>query len=104
MTAGKFDPLEHGLNRSMLDNTGMYLNTAAWDRSVGEFVGTCRVCGDNLVAEEKRTEGKVTWRIARCINAKCKHEYASPEARILRRSSRHDEMPTGFWAKRTGTN
>lgn len=99
-----FDPLQHGIARSMLDNSGMWLNTAAWQRAAGggQFVGTCRVCGDHMVADTTREEGKTTWYTARCIGAGCHHEVVMPNGRVLRRSARHDEMPQGFWAKRTG--
>jgi hypothetical protein len=102
----QFDPLDHGIGRSLVDNTGMYLNTAAWNRAAGgtEFVGTCRVCGDHMVAEPTVTTGRTDWYVARCINAECHHEVASPDGRILRRSTRRDEMPQGFWEKRTGAS
>lgn len=99
-----FDPLQHGIGRSLLDPSGMWLNTSAWNRAAngGEFVGSCRVCGDHMVAEPTRTEGKIHWYTARCIGADCHHDVAMPDGRILRRSARHDEMPQGFWDKRTG--
>lgn len=99
-----FDPLKHGLYRSLIDNSGLYINVAAWGRAQGggEFVGTCRVCGDQLVALATHTAGKTNWFAARCVNQECLHEIAMPNGAVLKRSGLHSEMPEGFWAKKTG--
>jgi len=97
-----FDPFEHGVYRRLRDSAG-YLNSIAWNRAVeaGEHVGTCRACGDYLLGEPTYLNAKTTWYTARCTNGMCGHFIAAPNAQLLRRSSRHSEMPDGFWAQRT---
>jgi hypothetical protein len=99
-----FDALEHGVYRALIDPSGLAINTAAWSRAhgSGEFVGTCRVCGGNLLALPTRTNGNTNWYSAQCVEADCRHEITMPNGAILRLSARHDEMPAGFWAKKTG--
>lgn len=45
-----FDPLDHGLYRHLVDSDGVIVH-GAWLRAcaAGEFVGTCRQCGDYLI-------------------------------------------------------
>lgn len=100
--AHKFDPFEHGIYRRLRDSAG-YLNSVAWNHAVqaGEHVGTCRHCGDYLLGEPTERLEKVTWYTARCTNQACARIVAAPNANVLRRSSRHGEMPDGYWAQRT---
>lgn len=100
-----FNPLDHGLyERFLVGKRGdgdLMLNTAAWGRAVasGEHVGSCRRCGNDLVALPTNEHNKVTWYTGRCLE--CGWEFASPGGEVLRRSSRHDEMPQGYWEKRS---
>ena len=98
----KFDPFEHGVYRRFIDSGG-YLNTIAWNRAAenGEHVGTCRMCGYYMLAEPTHQAGRMYWYGAYCTNHRCGRTIASPQAEVLRRSSRHGEMPEGYWAKRT---
>jgi len=102
VTQHKFDPFEHGIYRRFLDSAG-YLNSVSWNRAVsgGEHVGTCRNCGDRMLGLPTEIEVKITWYTARCTNGQCERVIAAPNANVLRRSSRHGEMPDGWWAQRT---
>lgn len=106
----KFDPTRFGIYQSFRvygDSVGggALLNTRAWNRAVesGEPVGDCRVCGWHIVGCPTEIVGTVTWYTAVCTNPPCRHEVASPNGEILRKSSRHSEMPSGFWTGRPGT-
>lgn len=100
-----FNALEHGLfERFLVGKRGdgdLMLNLAAWGRAIGtgEHVGTCRTCGGFCIALRSHEQGKIVWQGGQCLN--CKHEFAMPNGEILRRSSRHSEMPQGYWERRT---
>ena len=97
-----FDPREHGIYKSFLDQDGT-ITTTAWNRAVegGEHVGTCRECGFYMLARPTTQQGRITWYWAYCTNAAgCGKEIGAPNGEALRRSSRHDEMPDGYWAAR----
>lgn len=97
-----FDPRDHGIYRRFTDAAG-YLHTTAWNRAAesGDLVGDCRRCGGHLLASPTHQNGNMTWYGARCTYPQCGYEIASPNAQALKRSSRHSEMPEGFWIQRT---
>lgn len=110
---GKFDALQHGLYQTfrvygVSIEGGALLNGRAWNAAVegnwrgDEFtpVGDCRVCGHDMRPLPTTQVGSVTWYEAECVN--CHGIIASPNGEILRRSSRHSEMPGRFWQGRSG--
>lgn len=103
----RFDALKFGLFRSVTVSGqgpgGALLNTRAWNNAAenGYPVGDCRNCGYNIFALPTEQVGNVTWYSAGCRN--CGKEVVSANAEVLLRSSRHSEMPQGFWEGRTGT-
>lgn len=77
---------------------GDHIDPRAWSH----MVGSCRACEKgHLIAQTQHNRGPkdVTWFEAKCSN--CGHEVAAPQGKILRESSRHSEMPPGFWSYRT---
>lgn len=89
--------MSHGLwDRYVVDD---HVDHAAWlrARATGELVGDC-VCGGYLQPGESYTVGHTEWYETRCVT--CGRETAAPGGRILRRSSRHAEQPSGWWAQR----
>lgn len=97
----RFDPVEHHLFPRYVHHDE--IDTGAWNRARAEraFVGTCRVCGGHLAPLPSDPSGggsQVEWTEAACIL--CHKEYASPNGRTLRRSSRRGEMPPGWWEHR----
>lgn len=93
----RFNALEHVLfPRYVHDDQ---VDSGQWNRARAErtFVGTCRVCGGHLAPMESSTEREshIEWSEAACIL--CGKEYAAPWGKTLRRSSRHTEMPHGWW-------
>lgn len=100
--APRFNPMDHGLFRPMV--SGDVINTGTWNRARAErkFVGTCRLCGGHLAPLPSEPSGSnIEWCEAQCIL--CYKAIASPWGRTLRRSSRHTEMPVGWWEHRTQT-
>jgi hypothetical protein len=95
--APRFSALDHGLYRRYVDHD--MVDYGQWNRARAEraVVGTCRLCGGHLAPLETLPPGSshLEWAEARCLL--CGHEYASPSGRTLRRSSRHTEMPNGWW-------
>jgi hypothetical protein len=96
----QFDPTQHGIYRRLLADDG--LHHSAWNRAVelGEHVGTCRWCGGYLLGDPTHQAGQITWLGGHCTNPQCGREFATPNGAALRRSSRHDEMPAGWWLLR----
>lgn len=98
------NPLDHGLWKRYTD--GNNINHAAWLRAHAEsdFVGTCRSCGGHLAPRQPHQVDKNTWYEAACVS--CHKTIAAPArphergGRLLRHSSRHHEMPTGWWEHR----
>lgn len=70
--------------------------------ATGEVIGTCRVswCEGWMIAipEPDKAATPIEWFTARC--AECGAEVAAPGGRMLRRSSRWDEAPDGYWSRR----
>lgn len=104
----KFDPLRCGLFRSMTVygeaiGGGAIINSRAWNqaRADGRPIGDCRVCGYPVVALPTENAAHITWYTAQCTS--CRHEIASPNGEMLRRSGRHSEQPAGFAEGRKGT-
>jgi len=95
----RFNALDHGLWERFKD--GDRINHGAWlrARAEGAHVGTCRICGDYLIpaAPYEHTDGRVD-NEAHC--RACTATVNAPGGRILRRSSRLDEMPSGWWENR----
>lgn len=100
----RFDPHSQGIYRRFLvDEDGVRrLHSQLWNGAVGsgEFVGTCPACGAYLVADPTHQTGRITWYSAHCTNPACRHEFTAPNGLVLRRSSRHGEMPQGAWDAR----
>lgn len=106
---GRFDALDHGLfqefrSYGMSMEGGALLNSRAWNRAAeanweGTFtpVGDCRKCGSEMRPLPTEQVGRILWYSAQCVDPKCDGIIASPNAEVLRRSGRHDEMPQGFW-------
>lgn len=113
------DPLKAGLWNRYID--GDRINHAAWLRACAshEFVGTCRQCGSHLAPEQPVENAGRTDYTAHCIigvqripvdgdgekkafrTEGCGWEMTAAGGRILRRSTRHSEMPGGWWERRT---
>lgn len=105
-----FDPSQHGIWDRFVD-AGDVINHAAWLRACAEggFVGTCRACGDFLLPQPPdERDGRHDY-TAVCRSGNdgpgkgCGHEVNAPGGRRLRRSSRHLQMPTGWWDHRFKT-
>lgn len=81
---------------------GAMLDYGQWIHAIetGQEVGTCRFCGHEIWPNAPYQAGAITWYEAECRF--CGRIVASPNQEILRRSSRHSEMPRGFWEGRTG--
>lgn len=97
------DPLNAGLHRRY-GGSGNDINTGQWNyaRAGGDIIGSCRDNCDGLIVAEPtgdNTGSDITWYETRCL--KCGHTTAAPNGHTLSRSSRHQEMPSGWWAKRT---
>lgn len=99
-----FDPHKHGIfQRFLSDVDGVrVLDTRAWNTAVetGQHVGTCTVDGGYLLGLPTYQMGQTTWYGTRCTNDTCRHETAAPNAQVLRRSTRHGDMPQGAWDAR----
>lgn len=95
--APRFNALDHGLYRRYIDHD--MVDIGQWNRARAEqgIVGTCRECGGHLRTMGSLKEGwsHLEWYEAKCIL--CGHEFACPSGRTLRRSSRHTELPPGWW-------
>ena len=94
----QFNALDEGLYRRLVDRSE--IDVAGWNRVRSErgHVGTCRSCGSYLVPLSVERHGGIDWYEARCLS--CGKEVAAPDGRTLRRSSRHSEMPPGWWEAR----
>lgn len=100
--SSQVDPRTRGINASLVDTQGFVIGPA-WNRAqeTNSPVGTCRHtgCGGLTLAVPTHQVGRVTWYGAQC--QKCFAEVAVPDTlSVLRRSSRHDEMPGGAWDHR----
>lgn len=98
------DPLKAGIHPRRADGIRLYVHD--WHRANDrrEIVGTCRVrlCGGLMQAVDTQEDGGgITWYGAECLN--CGHEVVAPNGRVLARSSRHHEMPDGWWGRRNET-
>lgn len=102
----QFNLLEHGLFPGLItggNSPTPSLVNLHWRRAVeaATSVGTCREdgCGGELIPLRPRErDGPIAWYEAECST--CGHTVAAPAGRVLRRSSRHDEMPSGWWTDR----
>lgn len=79
-----------------------YIIESTWEDAAKrkQPVGGCRhgACGGLLMPRHMYEVGKVQWFDADCDN--CGSTVSSPGGRVLRRSTRRDEMPPGWWDKR----
>lgn len=101
-------PEHEGLYRSLIDRLGYWVNQAAWmrARAAGEYVGTCRSCGNGHLKPDPTPpahhtagdQSHVEWLGATC--EACGHEFALPAGKILKRSSSHRRIPSGWWRGR----
>jgi hypothetical protein len=111
-----FSALDHGLYQhfrvyGVSIEGGALLNSRAWNAAVEaswdpdstfQPVGSCRRCGHDMRPLPTEQVGTITWYTAECVF--CGGIIASPNGEILRRSSRHSEMPAGFVAGRRPAN
>lgn len=98
----QFNPHDHGIYRRLLLEDGS-IDSIAWNRAAeeGAHVGTCRECGFHTVANPTYQAGSITWYSGYCTNAQgCGKEFAAPNGGALKRTSRRQEMPAGFWDAR----
>lgn len=95
------ESLKHGLSHRLVDNQD-FIHSGEWNRLAerGGVVGTCRrpKCAGPMKALPTHQAGKLTWFGAECLN--CGADIASPDGKVLQRSARRDEMPSGFWDHR----
>ena len=98
-------PETHGLYKRFLEGLQVdspYIDHGAINlaRSSGTFVGTCRDCGGNLrvMPSQDPLASEIPWTDFLCDG--CGKETASPDTRRLHRTSSHNRMPQGWWAKR----
>lgn len=95
------EALNQGITHRLVD-TQDFIHSVEWNRLAerGGIVGNCRQpkCGGLLKALPTHEDGKRTWYGAECLN--CGHEIAAPDGKVLRRSSRRNEMPSGTWDRR----
>lgn len=98
--------LNAGWSTKLHDNDLVIIGPA-WDRAVDgqEIVGSCRTldqavrpCTGYLRAIDKVQIGAIWWYEAECM--RCGAVSASPNGKVLRRSSRREEMPEGAWTQR----
>lgn len=71
---------------------------AAWlrARAEGQFVGTCRQCGDYLVPDAPHDHAGRTDYTARCRRGDaCRYELTAPGGRVLRHSGLKSAQPKG---------
>lgn len=101
MTAGKDQP-ERGIAARFVDGLDFIIQST-WDEAAQrkQPVGTCRraACGGLMMARPAYRNDNILWFEAECDN--CGSSIATPDGRVLRRSTRHAEMPGGWWANRT---
>lgn len=94
------------LSSAVVGNDDTLVPKRRWSElaAMGAVVGQCRVCNGNLKAippsehDTQGEDGQITWYETRCDN--CGRETAAPNGRILRRSSLHSEMPSGWLERR----
>lgn len=98
-------PEAHGIWKRFFDGEDGYtLNQAAINRARSglEVVGSCRLCGGDLMVQptqDPMTSGShCAWTDFAC--QQCGHEWAAPDLKRLQRSSMHSGMPSGWWAGR----
>lgn len=105
-----FNPMDHGLWRRFVDAEGRIVE-AAWLRAcaAGEFVGTCRRCGDYLIPARpdhvsgSRTDYEATCRRRSEVVVKdgirhlegCGWRCNAPSGVVSRKSMRWSEQPRG---------
>lgn len=88
----------NGFYRAVIANGE--INHAAWmhKRATGEFVGTCRKCGDYLIPERPDDHAGRTDYEATCRNADCAGTVMAPGGRVLRHSAAKSLQPKGTTA------
>lgn len=109
----RFDPASQGIYHHLLVTADgiCHIHFTNWSIAIaeGQAVGTCTRCGGLLTGRAGRKYGRVTWYEAVCVLIEdedgervtgCGHEYALPNGQVLKFSSRHDQMPAGWWEKR----
>lgn len=101
MNAGLF----HGPSQGGIARTLVYddeITHGRWLRACaeGSMVGECRTCGGYLrpYPPSEQPSGEYDYE-AECIT--CTKSILAPRSRVLRRSTRHGEMPGGWWEQRT---
>jgi len=101
MSSGDSTRFKTGVSSRFIDSMG-FLVEATWNEAVQrkQPIGTCRKpdCGGQIMPRKTYEEGKVVWFDADCNN--CGVAIAAPGGRVLRRSSRRDEQPIGWWDQR----
>lgn len=87
-----FNPMDHGLWKRFVDSDGR-INHAAWlrARAEGQWVGTCRRCGDYLIPEAPHEHDNRSDYQASCRNDGCGYVMTAPGGRIALGSTRKSE-------------
>lgn len=89
--APTFNPMDHGLWKRFIEdgqiNHGQWLRA----RAEGQWVGTCRRCGDYLTPEAPDEHGQRTDYQASCRSDKCGYVMSAPGGRIALGSTRKSE-------------
>lgn len=95
------EALKRGISTRLVDNQD-FIHSVEWNRLAerGAIVGTCRRpnCGGLMKGLPTHEEGKIIWYGTECLN--CGAQMAAPNGRVLIRSSRRTEMPSGVWDRR----
>ena len=94
-------PRGRGITTRFVDSQD-YIVEATWNDAVARHqpVGECRRvgCGGLLMGRPSRKESEKLWFEAECNS--CGGTVAAADGRVLRRSTRHDEMPKGWLGAR----
>lgn len=96
--ANAFDPLRHGLYQRFVDGSG-HVDHGKWLRAIAEgaHVGTCRRCGDYLIAQRPQQISQTrTDYEAQCRNDACRWVCSAPGGRYFARTSRLHERTTHY--------
>ena len=94
------EPGQGGLYRHLIADGRIDHNR--WMRACAEHghVGECRHCSSYLRPERPQQHNGRTDYEAVCINDTCSCSVSAPAGRVLARSTRHSEMPGGWWEHR----
>jgi hypothetical protein len=114
MLMGTFDNPPPGMKPSRILHHSAPDTAIPGDRwatlsTTAEVIGSCRqarhgakVCGGDMftmpIDPHQSPDAPLKWQDAEC--GTCRHQVTIPNGRVLRRSSRHEEMPSGWFQER----